>query len=121
MRNYVQPSLAFYERVFDHARPNAARIVFQNRLNPVLDELVKVSKRRSITCTKQSHSLKEDIESLAGAHTLVTGRGTIAPAIVRLSPHIKKSISSRTSLRSSPTEMASNSIECLTLRTANEK
>lgn len=90
VRNYGQPPLAFYEKVLDHARPNAVHIVFQDRRNPVLDELVRVCEKRSIECTAQSHSLKEDIETLLGAQTLVAGRGTFAPAIVGLSPHIKK-------------------------------
>lgn len=90
VRNYGQPPVAFYQKVFDHAQPKTVHIVFQDRLNPVLDELVKLCEKRSITCTTQSHSLKEDIESLAAAHTLVAGRGTFAPAIVGLSPHIKK-------------------------------
>lgn len=90
VRNYGQPPVAFYEEVLDHARPNAVHIVFQDHLNPVLDELVRLCKKRSIKCTSQSNSLKEDIESLAGAHTFVAGRGTFGPAIAGISPHLKK-------------------------------
>jgi len=89
-KNYGQPPLSYYEKVLDHCQATTVHIVFQDNLNPVLDGLIRLCTERSLHYTTQSGSLTDDIGTLMGAHTLVAGRGTFLPAIVGLSPHVKR-------------------------------
>jgi len=90
VRSYGQPPLAYYERVVDHHGPDHVHIVYQDEANPVVRALVALCEARDLPHTLQSGELKEDIQTLMGAHTLVAGRGTFIPAVVGLSPQIKK-------------------------------
>jgi hypothetical protein len=67
----------------------------------VVRALVALCEARDLPHTLQSGELKEDIQTLMGAHTLVAGRGTFIPAVVGLSPQIKRSTSSKISSPSS--------------------
>ena len=89
-KNYGQPPLSYYEKVFDHERATQVNIVYQDDLNPVFKALIQLCEERSITYRTQSGLLRDDIETLMGAQTLVAGRGTFLPAVVGLSPHIKR-------------------------------
>lgn len=90
VKNYGQPPLSYYEKVLEHCQATTVHVVYQDKLNPVLDGIIRLCKERSLRCTTQSGSLTDDIETLMGAHTLVAGRGTFLPAIVGLSPHVKR-------------------------------
>jgi hypothetical protein len=90
VRNYGQPPLSYYEKVLDHSEATKVLIVYQDELNPVFHGLVRMCQERSLVCTTQSSSLRQDIATLMGARTLVAGRGTFLPAIVGLSPHIER-------------------------------
>lgn len=89
-KNYGQPPLSFYQKVLEHCRARQVHIVYQDERNPVLAGLISLCEEKSIEYTIQSGSLTEDIETLMGAQTLVAGRGTFLPAVVGLSPHIKR-------------------------------
>ena len=89
-KNYGQPPLSFYQKVLEHCRARHVHIVYQDELNPVLAGLISLCEEKSIEYTTQSASLTEDIETLMGAQTLVAGRGTFLPAVVGLSPLIKR-------------------------------
>lgn len=90
VRSYGQPPLAYYERVVEHHDPDHVHIVYQDEANPVVRALVALCEARDLSYSLQSGELKDDIQTLMGAHTLVAGRGTFIPAVVGLSPHIKK-------------------------------
>ena len=90
VRNYGQPPLSYYEKVLDHCQASRVNIVHQDTLNPVLVGLIRMCEERSLHYTTQSGLLRDDIEMLLGAHTLVAGRGTFLPAIVGLSSHVKR-------------------------------
>ena len=90
VKNYGQPPLSYYEKVLDHCQATRVHVVYQDILNPVLDGLIRLCKELSLHCTTQSGSLTDDIGTLMGARTLVAGRGTFLPAIVGLSPHVKR-------------------------------
>lgn len=90
VRNYGQPPLSFYEKVLEHCNPPSVHIVYQDDRNPVLEPLEELCKRLGITSTRQSGALKDDIETLLAAHTLIAGRGTFLPAVAGLSKILRR-------------------------------
>lgn len=90
VKNYGQPPLAFYVEVLNRERPKSVILVHQDGLNPVFPKLVEFCEQRSFDLTIQSGVLRDDIATLMSATTLVAGRGTFIPAIVGLSPNIKR-------------------------------
>lgn len=89
-RNYGQPPLSFYEKVLEHSNPAGVHIVYQDDRNLVLKPLEKLCERLGIHCTLQSGALKDDIETLLAAQTLVAGRGTFIPAVAGLSKILRR-------------------------------
>ena len=84
-RNYGQPPLSFYEKVLEHCKPASVHIVYQDDRNPVLEPLEELCNQRGIACTRQTGTLKDDIETLLATQTLIAGRGTFLPAVAGLS------------------------------------
>lgn len=87
---YGQPPLGFYEAILDRKTWSHVTIIREDELNPVLEPLVKACLKRSIPVTEQSQTLKEDLEFLLSASSIVAGRGTFIPAVVGLSKRIKE-------------------------------
>lgn len=90
---YIQPPLAFYQmainKLLEQGEINSVKLVFENRLNPVIDELEKWLKENNIPFYVQSGSLIDDISSLLNAKHMAFGLGTFGMAISLLSDTVK--------------------------------
>ena len=92
--HYPQPPLAFYQlviqRLMAEKRITSIKMVFENRLNPVIAELEAYISRIGIPLTTQSGSLVDDVAALIDGSYLVFGLGTFGPAVCQLSNHIEQ-------------------------------
>lgn len=92
--HYPQPPLAFYQlviqRLMAEKRITSIKMVFENRLNPVIAELEAYIARIGIPLTTQSGTLVDDVAALIDGSYLVFGLGTFGPAVCHLSHHIKQ-------------------------------
>lgn len=88
-----QPPLAFYEKVMESEKPRKIHLVYENLANPVIPKIRNLAELRGIQCVASSGSFTEDLAILLSAKTLVTGGGTLADAIILLSPNIERWIS----------------------------
>ncbi|TNJ34072.1 hypothetical protein [Prosthecochloris vibrioformis] len=86
---YGQPPLSYYIKIIKNIRPNKIQIVFENRFNPVIDELEGFIKDNSIPYAVQSGSIREDINALLSARSIISGNGTFLPGIISLSENIE--------------------------------
>ncbi len=94
---YIQPPLAFYTLVIDRFRQagriNRVKLVYENRLNPVIDALEAHLSAHAISFTVQSGSIVEDTAALVNGRHLVFGFGTLGPAICYLSDSVETVVS----------------------------
>jgi hypothetical protein len=92
--HYVQPPLSFYttivDRLFGAGEVTSVRLVFENRLNPVIDALEKFLFERNIPFSTQSGSIIQDIEALVNGRQMLFGLGTFGPAICHLSDEVDR-------------------------------
>jgi hypothetical protein len=91
--NYVQPPLSFYifviERLRRENRINSVKLVFEDKLNPVIDRLITWLSKSGLSFSCQSGNLRDDIAALVGAKHLVFGTGTFGAAICYFSDSIE--------------------------------
>lgn len=94
---YIQPPLAFYTLVIDRFRQagriTRVKLVYENRLNPVIDALEAHLSAHAIPFTVQSGSIVEDTAALVNGRHLVFGFGTLGPAICYLSDSVETVVS----------------------------
>lgn len=88
-----QPPLSFYEKVIEHEKPKAVVLVYEDQANPVIAKVQSLVESRGIPYSVSSGRFREDLEVLVGAKNLVTAQGTLAEALLLLSPSIQRWIS----------------------------
>ena len=90
--HYPQPPFAFYRMVIDRmlaeGRIRSVKLVFENRLNPVIAEVEAYAEDLGLPVTTQSESLVADVAALVNGRYLVFGLGTFGPAICHLSERV---------------------------------
>jgi hypothetical protein len=90
---YRQPPSSFYELVIDNlvkaGSVDRARLVFEDRGNPCVDNLERFLSERGIPYRTQSGTLVEDLSALVDSAHLVFGFGTFGYAVCRLSTRIE--------------------------------
>jgi hypothetical protein len=91
--DYVQPPLSFYtaivNRLIDNGVVTRVKLIFENRLNPVIDHLESFLSAERIPYSIQSGSIREDVQALVNGRYIVFGMGTFGPAICLLSDEIE--------------------------------
>jgi hypothetical protein len=92
--HYPQPPFAFYRMVIDRLlgekRIRSVKLVFENRLNPVIAEVEAYAHQRGLPVEIQSESLVADVTALVNGRYLVFGLGTFGPAICHLSDRVEQ-------------------------------
>ncbi|EDZ92861.1 protein of unknown function DUF268 [Limnospira maxima CS-328] len=86
---YGQPPLSFYQKIITLQPWNSISLVFENKSNPIIEPLIDFAKAYCLQVRVISGSLREDIEYLLKAKTLVVSMGTFAPAVTTISMNIK--------------------------------
>ena len=91
--DYVQPPLAFYKiavRTLIHSHGvTCIKLVFEDRMNPVIDALEAWLVDEGIALTCQTGALVDDISALIDARHLAFGIGTFGIAICHFSKFVK--------------------------------
>ncbi|MCJ2071054.1 discoidin domain-containing protein [Methylobacterium sp. J-030] len=94
---YIQPPLAFYTLVIDRflraGRISRVKLVYENRMNPVIDALEEHLTAREIPFSVQSGTIVDDTRALVNGRHLVFGFGTLGPAICYLSETVETLVS----------------------------
>ena len=88
-----QPPLSFYEKVIEHESPAKVILVCENLANPVIERVRSLIDSRGIPVSVSSSGFRQDLAILLGAQILVTANGTLAEALLLLSPRIKRWVS----------------------------
>ncbi|CAM4093299.1 hypothetical protein [Bordetella tumulicola] len=88
-RAYGQPPFSYYKKIIDLVKPRVVHIVFEDEGNPVIGALKIFLFEKRIPMVLQNSSLREDIQKILKARSLVAGRGTFIAGIVSLSENIK--------------------------------
>ncbi|WP_244025367.1 coagulation factor 5 8 type domain-containing protein [Methylobacterium sp. J-048] len=92
--HYPQPPFAFYRMVIDRllgeGRIRSVKLVFENRLNPVIAEVEAYAGSLGLPVETQSESLVADVAALVNGRYLVFGLGTFGPAICHLSERVEQ-------------------------------
>jgi hypothetical protein len=88
--NLGQPPFSFYEKLLSAENPARVMLVYEDRANPVIAEVEGHLDARGIPYAVQSSSFEEDLIVLLSATTLVTAQGTLAEALLLLSPHVTR-------------------------------
>jgi hypothetical protein len=91
---YPQPPLAFYRMVIDRLLAEgqiaSIKLVFENRLNPVIPALEAWIAARGVPFSTQSGALTDDVAALMNGRYLVFGLGTFGPGVCQLSDRIEQ-------------------------------
>ncbi|KAA0113777.1 coagulation factor 5 8 type domain-containing protein [Methylobacterium sp. P1-11] len=91
---YPQPPLAFYQmvirRLLTEGRIARIKMVFENRLNPVIPVLEAWITALGVPLTTQSGTLIDDVTALMNGRYLVFGLGTFGPGVCQLSEHVEQ-------------------------------
>ena len=85
-----QPPLAFYEKLLAREKPAQVVLVFEDRANPVIAAVERHLEGLNIPYRLQSAGFEDDLKVLLSATTLVTAHGTLAEALLLLSPHVTR-------------------------------
>jgi hypothetical protein len=92
--HYPQPPLAFYKLVIQRLlagnQISSIKMVFENRLNPVIPALEAYISEIDVPLTTQSGTLADDVAALANGRYLVFGLGTFGPGVCHLSEHVEQ-------------------------------
>ena len=89
-KNYGQPPLAFYILCIKDIKPSSITLVFEDYSNPII--VLLISYIKSINCElklNNLNNLKEDVNSILNAKTIIFGNGTFVPGILLGSKSIK--------------------------------
>ncbi|TXN00783.1 coagulation factor 5 8 type domain-containing protein [Methylobacterium sp. WL64] len=91
---YPQPPLAFYRMVIDRllgeGKIASIKLVFENRLNPVIPALEAWIAARGVPLSTQSGALTDDVAALMNGRYLVFGLGTFGPGVCQLSDRVEQ-------------------------------
>jgi hypothetical protein len=91
---YVQPPLSYYtliiRKTVDGKNIKRVKLVFENKLNPVIEPLEEYLRSGNIPFSTQSGTVVDDIVALLNCPYLVFGFGSFGPAVCRLSERIEK-------------------------------
>ena len=87
---YGQPPLAFYTRIVRMEPWEKVVLVFENRLNPVIDALTAFLASERIPCEIQSRDLDADAARLLEAENIVIGRGTFVYPMLCISEKVRR-------------------------------
>ncbi|MCJ2087290.1 discoidin domain-containing protein [Methylobacterium sp. E-005] len=91
---YPQPPLAFYQmvirRLLAEGRITRIKMVFENRLNPVIPVLEAWIAELGVPLTTQSGTLIDDVAALMNGRYLVFGLGTFGPGVCQLSERVEQ-------------------------------
>ena len=91
---YPQPPLAFYQmvirRLLSEGRITRIKLVFENRLNPVIPALEAWIAERGMPLSTQSGTLIDDVVALMNGRYLVFGLGTFGPGVCQLSDRVEQ-------------------------------
>jgi hypothetical protein len=88
--NLGQPPFSYYEKLVSKENPARVVLVYEDRANPVIAEVERHLDARGIPWAVQSSSFEDDLTVLLGARSLVTAHGTLAEALLLLSPHLTR-------------------------------
>ncbi len=88
--NLGQPSFSFYEKVLVTENPARVVLVYEDRASSVIAEVEGRLDALGIPYAVKSSSFEEDLAVLLGARSLVTAQGTLAEALLLLSPHLTR-------------------------------
>lgn len=88
-----QPPLSFYQYVIREEKPSKIVLVFEDYANPVIGRLISHVSGLNIPFDVSSGDFRTDVSVLLSARKLVTSVGTLADAILLLSPNIERWIS----------------------------
>jgi FkbM family methyltransferase len=87
--NYGQPPLSFYKKIVQFRTWHSISLVFEDKLNPIIEPLVAFCKQICASVREISGDLRSDIEYLLKARTLVVSRGSFSPAIATISKNLE--------------------------------
>ena len=87
---YGQPPLSFYLRILKLERWEKVVLVFENRLNPVIDKIMAYLASQRIPCEIQSKNLDADTARLLEAENIVIGRGTFVYPMLCISDNVRR-------------------------------
>lgn len=89
-RRYGQPPLSYYLWVLEHHPWRSVHLVFEDLANPVIAPLIAAVRERDLALEVVQTDLRTSLELLLRARTLVASRGTLVPAVVGLSPQVRR-------------------------------
>jgi len=84
--NYGQPPWAFYERVLSHKGWTEVRLVSEDSVSPVRQQIVDWCAERELTLIESGATLPDAVREISLATSLAMARGTFVPAILLLAP-----------------------------------
>lgn len=87
---YGQPPLAFYTRVLRMEAWEKVVLIFENRMNPVIDALIAFLASERIAHEIQSRNINEDAARLLEAENIVIGRGTFVYPMLCISDNVRR-------------------------------
>src|SRR5215472_6493361 len=91
--DYIQPPLAYYAAVIQHALIHSGidkvSLVFQDRKNPCIDPLIHYLALSQIAFEVHSGALRDDIRELATARHLAVGSTSFAPMIALIFDNLR--------------------------------
>lgn len=94
---YIQPPLSFYTLVIGRflaaGRITRVKLVYENRMNPVIEALEAHLIDRGIPFSVQSGTIVEDTSALVNGRHLAFGFGSLGPAICYLSDSVETVVS----------------------------
>lgn len=82
--NYIQPPLAYYQKIIQDRNPSGVVVVFENYKNPTIEPLIAWLYDNKINHRIQSSVIFKDVKQLLRAKTIVAGKGSFAPIIACL-------------------------------------
>lgn len=89
IEGYYQPPLSYYKKVINHISPKKVHLVYEDDLNPVINPLKEWLSKNNIPFFIHSSTLKNDINVLLSAKTLVVGQGTFMEGVTALSNYVQ--------------------------------
>ena len=83
--SYIPPPLSYYTKYIEEYNYKNIIIVCEDKVNPVVDSLLKIYKNAIYT----KNSLEEDIKIIMGATNVLWSIGSFVPKLLLISDHIK--------------------------------
>ena len=83
--NYVPPPLSYYTKEIDKYKYEKIRIICEDTINPVVNELLKLYKN----AVYEKNTLEKDIRIILGATNIIFSVGTFIPSLMLFSNNNK--------------------------------